>query len=215
MANFQKDKKYHFTYKTTNLINKRYYLGMHSTNNLNDDYIGSGKRLWYEIRKYGKENFKIEILNYYNSREELINAEKVLITEGDLNSSNCLNLKLGGTGGFNPEDIKKGNISGNIAFKEKLKNPEYKKYFSKICKERNIKLINSGYKNENFKYNWKGRNHSEETKQKMSEIKKGKGKGKSNSQFNTMWITNGKENKKIKITDKIPLYWNKGRTMVP
>lgn len=214
MANFKKDKKYHYTYKTINLINNRYYLGMHSTNNLNDDYLGSGKRLWYEIRKYGKQNFKLEILSYYNTREELIEAEKNLITENDINNNNCLNLKLGGSGGFNLEDIKKGNIAGNKAFKEKLRDPDYKNIHSNKCRERNLKLIYTGYKNEKFKYNWKGKKHSEESKQKMSEIKKGTGKGKNNSQCNTMWITNGKENKKIKKTDKIPTEWYKGRKMV-
>ena len=31
--------KYHFLYKTTNLINNKYYYGMHSTNNLNDGWV--------------------------------------------------------------------------------------------------------------------------------------------------------------------------------
>lgn len=206
MANFQKDKKYHFTYKTTNLINKRYYLGMHSTNNLNDDYVGSGKRLWYEIRKYGKENFKIEILNYYNSREELQSKEKELITLQEIAKKECMNLKVGGIGGFPP--------NAKVSFKEKLKDPEYKANFIKKtkCIEKLKKAREEG---KIVKNTFLGKKHSEETKQKMSEIKKGKGKGKNNSQYNTMWITNGKENKKIKITDKIPLHWSKGRTMVP
>ena len=209
MANFQKDKKYNFTYKTTNLINKRYYLGMHSTNNLNDDYIGSGTRLWYEIRKYGKENFKIEILNYYISREELINAEKALITEDDLNNNNCLNLKPGGCGGFNSAEHQlKCSKAGNYAFKQKLKNNlEFKNYIKQINSINSKKAINKNPPN------WKGKNHSEETKQKMSEIKKGKGKGKSNSQYSTIWITNGKENKKIKKQDIIPNNWYKGRIL--
>ena len=206
MANFQKDKKYHYTYKTTNLINNRYYLGMHSTNNLNDDYLGSGKRLWYEIRKYGKENFKTEILNYYNTREELQSKEKEIITLQEIAKKECMNLKIGGIGGFPP--------NAKVAFKEKLKDPVYKAEFIKKCKciETLRKAREEG---KIVKNTFLGKKHSEETKQKMSETKKGKGKEKSNSQYNTMWITNGKENKKIKITEKIPIYWNKGRKIVP
>ena len=71
MANRNKNKKYHYLYKTTNLINNKYYYGIHSTNNLNDGYLGSGKHLRYSIRKYSKENFKREILYYFDNREEL------------------------------------------------------------------------------------------------------------------------------------------------
>ena len=46
----------HYIYKTTCNVTKRYYIGMHSTTNLEDGYLGSGKRLRYSIRKYGKEN---------------------------------------------------------------------------------------------------------------------------------------------------------------
>lgn len=45
----------------------------------------------------------------------------------------------------------------------------------------------------------------------MKEVKKGYGVGEKNSQYGTMWITNGIENKKIKSLDQIPQGWSKGR----
>jgi hypothetical protein len=81
MPNINKDKKYHFIYKTTNLINSKFYIGMHSTSNLNDGYIGSGKRLKASIKKYGVDNFKFEILEYCNSRQLLAEREKYIVNQ--------------------------------------------------------------------------------------------------------------------------------------
>ena len=38
-------------YKTTNLINGRFYVGMHKTNDLDDGYMGSGKMIQRAIKK--------------------------------------------------------------------------------------------------------------------------------------------------------------------
>lgn len=101
MANKNENKKYHYLYKTTNLINNKYYYGMHSTNNLNDNYIGSGSYLRNAIHKYGKDNFKREIIKMFDTREELVKGEIELITIELLNQDLCMNLKPGGSGGFN------------------------------------------------------------------------------------------------------------------
>ena len=82
---------------------------MHSTSNLEDGYIGSGKKLWYSIKKYSKENFKCEILEHYPDRISLKNREKELINESLLNDPKCLNLVYGG-GGWNNEEGKKYNF---------------------------------------------------------------------------------------------------------
>jgi group I intron endonuclease len=52
-------------YKTINLINGKIYIGQHYTS-VDDGYLGSGKYLLNAINKYGKENFKREILEFVN-----------------------------------------------------------------------------------------------------------------------------------------------------
>jgi len=181
MANYSKDKKYHYTYKTTNLVNGRYYLGMHSTNRLDDGYLGSGKRLYYEISKYGRENFKVDVLEHFNSREKLIQAEKALITEQDLVNTNCLNLKPGGSGGLvDKAHINKLRIGASKYQKERWKDPEYRKKAIKTRQEG----VKRAHKEGKYKYDtFKGKKHSANTIEKMKKAKIGHGRGSKNSQY--------------------------------
>ncbi len=75
MSKLNNNKKYHFTYKTTNIKTNQYYYGAHSTDNLYDNYIGSGKLLLEDIKKYGKENFKVDLIERYENVEEKFKAE--------------------------------------------------------------------------------------------------------------------------------------------
>ena len=54
-------------YKTTNLINQKFYVGKDTHNNPN--YYGSGKRLKLAIKKYRIDNFKKEIIEICNNLE--------------------------------------------------------------------------------------------------------------------------------------------------
>lgn len=96
--------KYHYIYKTTCNVTKRYYIGMHSTSNLNDCYIGSGRRLWLSINKHGKENHSTEILEWLPNRSSLKLREKELVNESLLSDPMCMNLQLGGGGGLSGEE---------------------------------------------------------------------------------------------------------------
>ena len=60
-----------FIYLTTNLVNGKRYIGQHTTNNLQDGYLGSGVLILKAIEKYGTENFQREILCYCETQEEL------------------------------------------------------------------------------------------------------------------------------------------------
>jgi hypothetical protein len=214
MANIKENKRFHFTYKTTNLINGRYYLGMHSTNRLDDGYLGSGKRLYYELNKYGRDNFKFEILKQFESREQLVQAEIKLITEHDLKNPNCLNCKPGGEGGF-LDSTRMDNAERKRRFLDKMSNDsEYREGFLDKCRENYPKTLGKYKALGTHDYaTFKGKKHTPETIEKMKESKKDYGKGSTNSQYGTCWITNEVENKKIYKGDSIPQGWKLGRKL--
>ena len=88
--------KYHYFYKITNTINNHFYYGIHSTNDLNDGYMGSGSRLKIAIKKYGIENFSKEIIKFFNNREELAKYESEIVIESLVHDPNCYNMVVGG-----------------------------------------------------------------------------------------------------------------------
>lgn len=103
MANLvnSRKNKYHIIYKTTNIINNKIYIGAHSTDNVDDGYLGSGKLINESIKKYGVENFKKEILYFFKTPEEMFEKEKEIVTEEFINRSDVYNIVTGGFGGFN------------------------------------------------------------------------------------------------------------------
>lgn len=221
MANKNLQKKYHYIYKTTNLLNNKFYVGMHSTNNLDDDYLGSGTYLWRAIRKYGKENFKKEILEYCETRALVAEREKELVNEKLLKEELCMNLKPGGRGGFSREDAKKGRQATDLILQQKFGN-EWRSILSQrtanklkndpIAMKKKIDKILATQKAIGFKHtSFKGQQHTEESKRKIGEVNSLKQKGEGNSQYGSMWITNGVENKKIKKEETIPEGFTKGR----
>ena len=52
------DGKYRYFYKIQNLIDNSYYYGIHTTDDINDNYKGSGKR----IKNYIKKGYFLHIL---------------------------------------------------------------------------------------------------------------------------------------------------------
>ena len=207
----RKEKQYHYLYKTTNLINSKFYVGMHSTNDLEDEYLGSGKRLRYSINKYGKDNFVKEIITFFKDRNELIEAEKNLVNLELIKEELCMNLMIGGTGGSQtPEKLNKWIQAMAKGLKKKWEDETYRTWMSKLSGEHLKKYHKEG----KIKYDtFKDKTHTEETKNKMSEKAKLR-TGDKNSSFGTCWITKEGINKKIK-KEELNTYlisnWTKGR----
>jgi hypothetical protein len=200
----RKERKYHYIYKTTCKVTDKFYVGMHSTDNLEDGYMGSGKRLWRSIRKHGIENHEKEVLEFLPNRSSLKKREKEIVNEKFLENPMCMNLMIGGEGGWsNEQRIKAAAITNSKMWNDpefiERQRQKMKEVAKRLHKEGKIKP-----------YDWSGRKHSEESKQKMRESAANKTAEK-NSQYGTCWITNGTKNKKIKRTDDLPQGWSYGR----
>lgn len=208
------EKKIHYIYKTTCLITNRYYIGMHSTNNLEDGYLGSGKRLRYSIRKHGKENHIKELLEFCNSREELAIRESEIITKEIINDVSCMNLVLGGSGfmldDYHYECSKRGN---DVIAKKRLEDLDWVEKYKMNQSNAQKKVYLDERREIKYFYDWTNKKHSNETKKLMSESKKVSSSGINNSQYGKCWITNGIMNKKIYKGDFIEDGWKLGRSI--
>jgi hypothetical protein len=201
--------KYYLVYKTTNLINGKFYFGVHETYNLDDGYLGSGKVLRNSVYYHGKENFKREILEFCEDKTEMYQKEKELVTEEMINNSKCMNLVVGGVGFINDEKHREISSLGGNATSLKLKSdPEFRKRHQEIASKKMKKQHQLG---KITPPNWTGKKHTEKSKKKIGLSNLVKQRGVNNSQFGTCWITNGIDNKKIFKGDNILDGWKLGR----
>ena len=168
-----------FVYITTNLVNGKRYIGQKQFDSERGNwrnYFGSGVALKNAIKKYGKENFKKNIVSFAFSQEELNKQEQFLINFLDaVNSDNYYNLSNGQYdspwNSFSDEKKKeiikkvKDNSFWNTATEEE----------KKLMKE---KIKKCGELNPFF-----GKKHTDETKKKISNSNKGKTVGEKNASF--------------------------------
>jgi len=85
-------------YKIINLETNQYYIGVHKTDNPKDSYLGSGIHITRQVKLYGRDHFKKEILYKFDDEKEAYEKEKELISQ-NIDNSLCLNIGPGGIGG--------------------------------------------------------------------------------------------------------------------
>lgn len=88
---------YHYLYKIINNNNLKFYIGVHSTSDIDDGYMGSGIAITEAIKKYGIDSFTKEIIEFFDTRESALKRESEIVTNDLVNDQKCYNLTLGGT----------------------------------------------------------------------------------------------------------------------
>jgi hypothetical protein len=211
-------------YKTTNLINGKIYIGQDSKNNNN--YYGSGKLIKLAIKKYGKENFKKDILeNNILNKTILDEREKGWIKYYNSISPNGYNITKGGEG--------IGDLLKGIP-KTKEHNKKNSESLKKLFKEG--KLSNKGKNNPNYGKGDKIRgdnNHMRKYSESRKKISKalmghiGYFKGKKFSKEHRKNISNAKKKlicinkndkekyiKKNELKEYIDQGWRRGHSLL-
>lgn len=169
-------RKFNFIYITTNLINGKQYIGDHSTDNIKDGYLGSGRPYFQRaLKEYGTENFKREILEYFDTKQEAFDAQEKYIAQYNTLTPNGYNISP------------KGGHGVKNCWSEESKKKSSQKQRGKKCPMKGLKLkdvwiekygLEEGIKKyEDFKEKCRiqqiGKKHniSEESRQKMRDAK--------------------------------------------
>ncbi len=181
---------FHFVYLTTNLKTGKKYIGDHSTNNLNDGYLGSGKPYFQRaLKEYGKNNFKKEILEYFSSKEEAFNSQEKYIKKYNTLVPNGYNISP--KGGYGVPDSYLHEET-----KEKIGKTSRGRFHTSESK---------------LKMGRKGRKFSEESKEKMRQS----AKNRKISEETRLKMRKAKLNRKMSEDSKIKLSNSKKGTISP
>ena len=184
-------KNIYIVYETTNLINGKYYVGVHKKNG--SDYLGSGKILRFAVEKYGKENFIRETLKEFKIEDDAYEFEKKIVDEKLIKNINCYNICRGGDCGpcLCGKDNPRYGTHHTIETRLKMSGAAIGRKVTDETKKK-LSILNSGKNNPNFgmkgKLNPKyGRKAKESTKILQSEAHKGK------KAYNSKkWLIHGK-----------------------
>lgn len=191
----------YYIYCITNLVNNKTYIGQHKTNNLNDNYMGSGTLLHKAYKKYGIENFEKIILAVTETRENVDILEKVFIKLFREEGKAEYNITDGGDGVHcsGVREIER-RIKISKAGKNRIVSEETRKKLSESNKgkghpqkeETKIKIA------ESVSERWKNLEYKNKVSKKIGESRKGiKNKNPAwnkNKSTNCHWYNNGKDN---------------------
>lgn len=113
-------KKYNIIYKLTNIKNGMIYIGAHSTDNLHDNYMGSGVKL---KEAQISDKFSKEILFDYDNPYDMYKKEWELVNIDFINNINTYNTVVGGSCCITNSEHTTGHIYVFDEYDNKIKVP--------------------------------------------------------------------------------------------
>ncbi len=179
---------YHYVYRITNDLNGKFYVGKHSTTDLEDGYMGSGALLSKAISKYGIENFRREIIEFFSTADDALAFEAEIVTEAFVKDPKSYNLRIGGSGSWNfsntdVDRAQKRREAGRLGGSTWWNNLS--------TKDRELHKLEYLERMKAAKPpppDWTGRKHRPETKSKIGVANSQRQKGSGNSNFGKIWI---------------------------
>lgn len=163
-------------YETTNVVNGKIYVGVHSTDDISDGYLGSGVNLKRAIKKYGRQSFTRKIIGTYQTKVEAFAIEASIVTEDFIKQPHVYNATCGG-GGSGPGKLspmfgKKFKLSDDV--KKHLSetkmgelNPQYGRIWTESERQSHSELMKNSVKRGDKSPNY-GKKLSPETISKKS-----------------------------------------------
>ena len=146
---------HHLVYVTTNIENGKFYIGKHSTKNLNDNYCGSG--VWVKRAKKANSKLFTRIVKSCETEEEAYKQEyEIIVATKECWPDLCMNMADGGVG-FSTSYPKQRR--GEFA-------PMYGKKHTDEVKKKLAQVMSCRAGENHHMY---GKNHNDDTRKKMSE----------------------------------------------
>ena len=198
--------RYHFVYKTTNNVNSKIYVGVHSSDYINDSYIGSGRFLKKAVKKYGRGSFSREILGFFYTRQAAFSEEARIVDKAFIKDKSTYNVFLGGGGtrltGKDHPCYGRPGLRGESHPSYGLRGKDHPNYGKRYKK--NPDRVQRGKD-----HPWWGRKHTPETRERMSKSQRAREQvvteehkaylSRINSgENNPMWGTTRSEESKLK-----------------